>query len=349
MEGASEQATPAAAAAASSSHPELDRARRASLRSQHMHLHQEGTSGPVHKGGASTDAFHRHRADSLLKLLGRKPGDKDPDEQQKLHHLVCCGPCPELRALYPTIRAPCPGTELTAPARLWCCARQKNRKVFQPTSLCCLKLDNPVRKFCIDVARNKWFDRVVVGVIILNCIVLSLMDPLDTDGTTLRTKIVEKSELWFTVAFTIELAVKVVAMGLIGKGSYLSDRWNWLDCIVVIVGCVAALPPLSLRPPPIHSLPGSPDRCWACLQVCLYGAWCRQRVVAAHVPCPATAAHAEHDPGDGRHREVDAGVHPCSVQRLPPVRLHILHLWHYRPATVGRRPAWSLRVHAPNQ
>lgn len=120
--------------------------------------------------------------------------------------------------------------------------------VFQPRSLCCLSLNNPIRKFCIRLAQNKWFDRVVVFVIILNCLVLSLMDPLDTEGTSLRTKIQDESELWFTIAFTIELVVKVVAMGLVGKGSYLSDRWNWLDFVVVIVGyvllrCGPASPP----------------------------------------------------------------------------------------------------------
>lgn len=93
MEGSqAEQTAAVTPAGGGSAHPELDRARRASLRAQHMHLHQEGKAAAPHKGGASTDAFHRHRADSLLKMLGRKPGDADPDAEQKLHHLVRCVP-----------------------------------------------------------------------------------------------------------------------------------------------------------------------------------------------------------------------------------------------------------------
>jgi len=54
------------------------------------------TTPSSHGGGASTHHFHKHRADSLLKMLGRKPGDPEPDEEAKKHQLVrmqACGLC----------------------------------------------------------------------------------------------------------------------------------------------------------------------------------------------------------------------------------------------------------------
>lgn len=46
---------------------------------------------------------------------------------------------------------------------------------------------------------------------------------------------VEKSEVYFTVLFTIEAVLKIIGMGLIsGENTYLKDAWNWLDFIVVI-------------------------------------------------------------------------------------------------------------------
>lgn len=41
----------------------------------------------------------------------------------------------------------------------------------------------------------------------------------------------------FTVLFTLECVIKVIAMGFVlDKGSYLRDAWNWLDFVVVISG-----------------------------------------------------------------------------------------------------------------
>lgn len=50
-------------------------------------------------------------------------------------------------------------------------------------------------------------------------------------------------EYVFTLAFTIEAAVKIIAMGFImDKGTYLRDPWNWLDFIVVVMSLLSTLP-----------------------------------------------------------------------------------------------------------
>jgi hypothetical protein len=54
---------------------------------------------------------------------------------------------------------------------------------------------------------------------------------------------VNYSEPIFTCLFTFEAFVKIMAMGLlIGKGTYLSDAWNWLDFIVVITSILNVIP-----------------------------------------------------------------------------------------------------------
>jgi voltage-dependent calcium channel T type alpha-1G len=36
--------------------------------------------------------------------------------------------------------------------------------------------------------------------------------------------------------FALEMSVKMVAMGVYGKGTYLADSWNRLDFFIVIAG-----------------------------------------------------------------------------------------------------------------
>jgi hypothetical protein len=53
----------------------------------------------------------------------------------------------------------------------------------------------------------------------------------------------EESELAFTILFTIEAAVRIIARGFIGhKGAYLRDGWNWLDWIVVVMSWLSQIP-----------------------------------------------------------------------------------------------------------
>ena len=52
--------------------------------------------------------------------------------------------------------------------------------------------------------------------------------------------LVDNSELFFTLSFTLECVIKVLAFGIwFGKQNcYLQDGWNWLDFIVVVTGLV---------------------------------------------------------------------------------------------------------------
>jgi len=54
--------------------------------------------------------------------------------------------------------------------------------------------------------------------------------------------LVNQTDIIFTLIFTIEAALKIIAMSfIIDEGSYLRDYWNWLDFVVVITSIVSII------------------------------------------------------------------------------------------------------------
>lgn len=96
--------------------------------------------------------------------------------------------------------------------------------------------------FCIRTFEWPWFDRIIILLIGLNSLMLGLMDYTYVEGVgekPLGNKFVDNSEILFTVFFTFECFVKIMALGLImDKTCYLRDIWNWLDFIVVVAALV---------------------------------------------------------------------------------------------------------------
>ena len=43
------------------------------------------------------------------------------------------------------------------------------------------------------------------------------------------------------VYFAVEMLIKMVALGLVGRGCYLQETWNKLDCFIVISGALEYL------------------------------------------------------------------------------------------------------------
>lgn len=79
-------------------------------------------------------------------------------------------------------------------------------------------------------------------VILLNCITLGMYRPCHDDlCTTARCRVLDGFDHFIFAFFAVELVVKVFAMGLIGKGAYLSDTWNRLDMFIVVAGFASAL------------------------------------------------------------------------------------------------------------
>ena len=80
-----------------------------------------------------------------------------------------------------------------------------------------------------------WFDKFILFVIFSNCIFLALdkeIDILTVNGSTI--------DFVFLIIYTIEMSLKIVAMGFfIREHSYLRDTWNMLDFTVVLLGWVS--------------------------------------------------------------------------------------------------------------
>lgn len=64
-----------------------------------------------------------------------------------------------------------------------------------------------------------------------------MYDYSDRDSLTMKNKYLDNIQIGFTIVFTLEFILKVLAMGfVIKKHSYIRDGWNVLDFIVVICG-----------------------------------------------------------------------------------------------------------------
>ena len=114
---------------------------------------------------------------------------------------------------------------------------------FCSTSLNIFDNKNIIRKICVWIACWKWFDRIIIGFIILNSLFLGIMDYTDNENKSWRNQLSVQTEPVFTAIFVFEWAVKIVGSGfIIGKGTYLSDPWNWIDFFVVISGLLTAVP-----------------------------------------------------------------------------------------------------------
>ena len=85
------------------------------------------------------------------------------------------------------------------------------------------------------IVTSPLFDKIILLLIIANSVCLGARNYLDPENLTDRNKNIEMIDPYFTVAFCIECALKILAMGFfMGKGAYLKDVWNWLDFIVVV-------------------------------------------------------------------------------------------------------------------
>jgi hypothetical protein len=76
-----------------------------------------------------------------------------------------------------------------------------------------------------------------------------------TGAYSWRNELLIATDPVFTIMFTIECVVKVVALGFVNhRRSYLRDPWNWVDFLVVSTSLLeyvtAAAPPPP--PPPPH-------------------------------------------------------------------------------------------------
>jgi hypothetical protein len=99
--------------------------------------------------------------------------------------------------------------------------------------------DNWIRQLCGKVILHKYFELFVVFMIITSSIFLALDSPHLKHPSTLAT-IVTFTDISFTIFFIAEMAIKMIAMGVISTPkAYLKNGWNILDFVVVFLSILS--------------------------------------------------------------------------------------------------------------
>ncbi|KYB25691.1 Voltage-dependent calcium channel type A subunit alpha-1-like Protein [Tribolium castaneum] len=76
-------------------------------------------------------------------------------------------------------------------------------------------------------------------VILLNCVTLGMYQPcMDDKCETNRCKILQLFDDFIFAFFSLEMTIKMIAMGVFGRGTYLADSWNRLDLFIVLTGAM---------------------------------------------------------------------------------------------------------------
>jgi len=89
---------------------------------------------------------------------------------------------------------------------------------------------NSIRRSAISLVQWWGFDAFILMIIGCNTIMMMTDSPLDTDETSDKAMIIAKMELIFNCIFTIEMSIKITALGC---SDYVKDPWNLLDATVV--------------------------------------------------------------------------------------------------------------------
>ncbi len=97
---------------------------------------------------------------------------------------------------------------------------------------------HPVRRAAVRVIYSKGFEYVILTLILASSVVLALEDPARNRDPRFR-DVDNGLGIFFAVAFSIEMLLKCVALGVVGhRGAYLHSAWNVLDAFVVVVAWI---------------------------------------------------------------------------------------------------------------
>ncbi|CEM24784.1 unnamed protein product [Vitrella brassicaformis CCMP3155] len=103
---------------------------------------------------------------------------------------------------------------------------------FPEYSLFVFSDKNKFRYWCVWLTEFVWFERAILLCIVLNSISLAFYGH---DQKQEVKAFLDDLDIFFTVVFNLEMAVKIVSRGFVlGPGAYLKDAWNWLDFFVVL-------------------------------------------------------------------------------------------------------------------
>lgn len=118
----------------------------------------------------------------------------------------------------------------------WSLEESDNNKpvslTISPHAFGILKPSHPIRSLCLQLVSAPRFDRIVLILILLNSVLLAAQDPQAEESL-----LTHCSEVFFNLAFTVEMFIKMIALGVYSsQASYLRDSWNRFDFLTVLCG-----------------------------------------------------------------------------------------------------------------
>jgi len=101
-------------------------------------------------------------------------------------------------------------------------------------------LKNPIRQLFIKITEAKWFEVLILLTILGTCISLAVFTPFPNGDSNATNDFLEEIEIIFTVVFTAECFMRIIALGFIAyPTAYLRNSWNILDFTIVMIGMIS--------------------------------------------------------------------------------------------------------------
>ncbi|XP_038067555.1 voltage-dependent L-type calcium channel subunit alpha-1D-like isoform X3 [Patiria miniata] len=186
------------------------------LQEKRKALNKEAPAANNHKA-AEDGEKQVHIDDDEAKKALKEPGDEDEDEEEE-------------ESLTTQSARPRRLSELDLPNKKTPMPRQSSLFIFGP--------ENRFRKGCYFICTHNYFSNVVLLLILVSSIMLAAEDPRDINK--LLNVILNYFDYGFTVAFTIEILLKVISFGLVvHKGAFCRNSFNLLDLLVVTVSYIS--------------------------------------------------------------------------------------------------------------
>ncbi|XP_036724872.1 sodium channel protein type 10 subunit alpha isoform X2 [Balaenoptera musculus] len=200
-------------------------------------------------GSLATTNFHRFTPESLVEIEKRiaakqeakkakEKSKKQKDQEEKPRPQLDLKACNQLPKFYGELPAELFGEPLEDLDPFYSTHRtfmvlNKGRTISRFSATRALWLFSPfnlIRRTAIKVSVHSyplWFSLFITITILVNCV-----------GMT-QTELPERMEYVFTVIYTFEALIKILARGFcLNEFTYLRDPWNWLDFSVITLAYV---------------------------------------------------------------------------------------------------------------
>uniref|UniRef100_A0A8D2DUL3 Sodium channel protein n=1 Tax=Sciurus vulgaris TaxID=55149 RepID=A0A8D2DUL3_SCIVU len=188
-------------------------------------------------GSLETTNFRRFTPESLVEIekqiaahqAGKKVREKHrekKDQEEKPRPQLDLKACNQLPKFYGELPAELVGEPLEDLDPFYSTHRtfmvlNKGRTISRFSATRALWIFSPfnlIRRTAIKMSVHSWFTLFITVTILVNCVCMT------------RTDLPEKIEYIFTVIYTFEALIKILARGFcLNEFTYLRDPWNWLD------------------------------------------------------------------------------------------------------------------------